>query len=153
MTKLIKLCLGLFFLTSLAFAQQPAQKDLEGSWKITVFASHGITVDIPTGKVSLSPEMEASLPAEQQKELEESMKSQMDMLKAGYIKFTGTEVAITMGPEQQKGQLLMKEGKTLVAFKADNGTPVELDATIVNKKLYLRHGSGAEATELIYTRQ
>jgi len=153
MKKLIGLCFAICLFTTAAIAQQTTGKDLQGNWKITVFSSHGITVDIPTGKVSLAPEMEASLSAEQKKELEENMKSQMDMLKAGYIKFTGTDIAITMGPQQQKGSLIMKDGKAFVAFKDDDGIPVELDATIVDKKLYLRHGAGAEATELIYIKQ
>lgn len=140
------------FIAFTATAQKATEKDLQGKWKMVSFAADDVSIDIVAGKYTLSPEMSKNLTAEQKEEMDLSMQMGIEMLKEAYATFEGTTFNQFMGPENQKGTLIMKEGSPYVSIN-DNGQVVDLAAAIIDKKLHLTKTSADENVHLIYVRQ
>ena len=141
------------FVALTASAQQKAtEKDLQGKWKMVSFTADDVSIDITAGKYTLSPEMSKNLTAEQKEEMDLSMQMGIEMLKEAYATFEGSAFSQVIGPQSQKGNLIMKNGSPFVSF-TDNGELVELAAAIIDKKLHLTKTSAEENIHLIYVKQ
>lgn len=155
MKKLIYACLAVLFFTTLVNAQKVAQKDLQGTWKMISFTAGGLNVDIPTEKITLSPEMEAQMTPEVKQQMQDGMKQAMEIFKSSFAYVEGNSLRQTMGGQEQKGSFTMKEqdGKQYLVLTTEGGTTEDILVTITDKKLHLSQGQGNDAAKFIYAKQ
>jgi len=155
MKKLIALCFTMCFFTAIGTAQKLTQKDLQGTWKMERFSANGIVIDLWAATITLSPELEKQLTAEQKKDIQSGMAQVMEVFKESYAYVDGNNLRQTMGPQEQKGTFTVKDqdGKQFLAFTSEAGVAEDMAVSIKDKKLYISQGTGAEAAEFIYTKQ
>lgn len=154
MRTLFFLCAILCMATTTASAQKITQKDLQGAWKMIAFSADGIHVDVPTEKITLSPELESQLTPDMKQEIELGILEAMESLKTSFAYFEGNNVRQAMGTEEQKGTYTLKdiEGQQLLTATLADGTMQELGISIKGNTLYLMH-LAPDAGEFIYVKQ
>ncbi len=144
-----------FCLTTVASAQKLTEKDIQGTWKLVSLEAAGMKIDVPTEKVTFSPEMQAQMSPELQQQAQAEIGGAMEMFKESFAYIEGKSMRQAMGPEEAKGtfEIAQKDGKSVMTYTMDDGVVEEIAVSMVDKKLTLSMNDEGTSTVLIYTKQ
>lgn len=155
MKKIFYLCAAALLFTTVGFAQKITGKDLEGNWKMTTFTTQGITFNLETEKVMLTPEMQEQIGQEGLAALQEGMKQSLEPIKTSYINFKGTAIKLSMGTETESGvyTLIEKNGTQVLSVKSPDGEITEMPVSIKDKKLNITMDDEDGRVDLSFKRE
>jgi hypothetical protein len=133
------LALATLFVTSAALAQKITNKDLQGHWNIAAFSASGISYDLKTEEVTLSPEMQAQAGPEAMPAIKEGMKQNAAQFNGAFVDFDGAfmKMAMAGGSETNVYSLTEKDGKQFITVKSKDGIPYDMPVALKDKKLYI----------------
>ncbi len=147
------LALAALFVTSAAFAQKITNKDLQGHWNIAAFSASGISYDLKTEAITLSPEMQAQAGPEALPAIKESMKQNAAQFNGAFVDFDGAfmKMAMAGGSETNVFSLTEKDGKQFLTVKGDDGISYDMPVALKDKKLFITIDP-VQRIDMVYTR-
>ena len=126
------------FLPISLWAQKATEKDLQGNWKLITYEVNGASLDVESGKVTLT-QTDNALMAAMSNKLTSDMERYAEGLKTSTLEITGNTFYQVVIDNVRNGEFTLSEknGTQVMNAKFDNGKNDEIPFKIIDGKLYL----------------
>lgn len=140
--------------TTTVSAQKVTEKELQGNWKLSTYIAYGTSLNVETGEVTASKEVEISTNPQLLQQIKDNMSQVREQLKTAYIYITGNNFRQIIADEVKDGPFTLKESKGtfVIAANFDDGTSSNMPVSIDNKG-HLHLKNNIKKQEFIYTRE
>lgn len=127
-----------FFLSITLWAQKATEKDLQGNWKLITYEVNGASLDVDSGKVTLT-QNDNPLMAAMSNKLIADMEGYAEGLRMSSLEITGNTFNQVIIDNVRNGEFTIseKDGAQVINAKFDNGKKDEIPFKIIEGKLYL----------------
>ena len=132
---LLTICV--FFISTPLWAQKATQQDLQGNWKLITYMVPGASLDVATGKVTLS-ESTTPIAASMSAKLKADMESYTEMLQLSTLEIKGNNFYRVFYDVVNNGTftIIDKKEYQIMSTNFDDGTSAEIPFQIKEGKLY-----------------
>jgi len=153
MKQLIALFTVALFAT-VAHAQKITPQDLQGTWKLVSFDVSGVLVNVTNAKITFSPELQKSVPAEELEKIKANMMQSMDAFKAASTVFEGNKITQTMGPKVNTGKFAIQDvGEKQFLFINENGNEDDVKIYMDGKLLHFIQADDEHPVNFAFIKQ
>lgn len=128
----------LFFFASALWAQKATEKDLQGNWKLVTYEVTGASLDVESGKVTLT-DTKNPLLAPLGNKLTTDMQGYAQGLRMSTLEIVGNNFNQTIIDNVRNGAFTIaeKNGEQVIIAKFDNGHSDEIPFKFIDGKLCL----------------
>ncbi|MFD2603057.1 MULTISPECIES: hypothetical protein [Flavobacterium] len=136
------------------FAQKITSKELEGNWKLAGYNQNGITVDVATGAITVSPELKNQISPEMMSQIDQSFKQLLEPLRASNVTFTNNNVVQHMAGKTKNGTFVIKDkdGQQVMTTSWSDQTTSETSVWIKDKQLYIFKYEQGQSAEFVFNK-
>jgi hypothetical protein len=129
----------MFLLAAPLWAQKLTEKDLQGNWKLITYAVSGASLDVETGKVTLSEADGSPLMAAMGIKLKTDMEAYAEGLRVSSLEIIGNTFNQVIVDIARNGSFTITEkgDQQFIAAKFDDGSSDNIPFKIIDGKLYL----------------
>lgn len=152
--KQLLLFLSICLSTTVAYTQTITPQDLQGTWKLVSFDVSGVLVDVVNARVTFTPELQGSVPAEELEKIKAGMIQSMDAFKAANTVFTGNRITQTMGPKVNTGKFAIENvGEKQFLFISENGNEDDVKIYMEGKLLHFVQADDEHPVNFAFIKQ